>query len=146
MQEEEGQRIGPSERDYAEKLQSQLIMVRAALTAAGLTAEPQVMPSNVEPELPEVAADARVTRMVAQPAAVTGRAGSASVATGAGPAGAAAAGSVSAPDSGVQGEGAGTSSGRRRAGSGARSADSTAAGGGRGRGQGRGRGRGAKKS
>ncbi|KAF8059101.1 JMJ25 [Scenedesmus sp. PABB004] len=52
----------PTEREYAEKLQSQLILLRGALAAAGLAAQPQVRPAR-EPELPTaaMAAQRRVT-------------------------------------------------------------------------------------
>eukprot|EP00775_Hariotina_reticulata_P001304 gene1304-1646_t len=50
----------PQDRDHAEKLQSELIMMRAALTAAGLMRKPQVLPQSPEPEMPAAAKAARV--------------------------------------------------------------------------------------
>jgi len=50
----------PQDRDHAEKLQSELIMMRAALTAAGLVSKPQVLPHSTEPEMPTAARAARV--------------------------------------------------------------------------------------
>jgi hypothetical protein len=52
---------GPSERDYAEKLQSQLILLRGALAAHRLTLAPQQqLLQPPEPELPKAAAGGRM--------------------------------------------------------------------------------------